>query len=113
MWKKNFENDNRRMARIILAHPDKFVGLPLIWARLWASAREEDMKGRAEHEDGILAEPEPHCWIDGCLQTVVAKAHMRTRHRVGRRWVTDPPQWTCEDHMCSERHWQLFLFPIK
>jgi hypothetical protein len=34
---RNFDRDNDQSARIILADPERYAGLPLEWARLWMS----------------------------------------------------------------------------
>ncbi|HKD45176.1 MAG TPA: hypothetical protein VKD24_05920 [Candidatus Angelobacter sp.] len=53
MKKNYFDADNRRAAEIILADPEKYAGLPLIWAELWmknhpqASAAEEEAQRKA------------------------------------------------------------------
>lgn len=37
----NIVRGNELAARIILADPVKYAGLPLIWARLWVTRRKE------------------------------------------------------------------------
>lgn len=36
-----YDRQNREAARIILAKPQRYAGLPLEWARLWRSKRKE------------------------------------------------------------------------
>src|SRR5215471_10768862 len=109
MRRMNYEADNRQAARIILADPDRYAGSLLTWARLQASKEPGKMKHQTEHDYEIPSAP--CCWVEGCHKSPIARAHTRTGHRVGHRWVLDPQQWACEDHMVSEHYWQLLLFP--
>ena len=42
---EKYDRDNRIAARIILADPERYAGLPLIWARMWTENHKEKRNG--------------------------------------------------------------------